>query len=201
MLYRAHWSGAIFLLLLATPLAAAGLFALVVTFGRETGLTLACLTFAAFFLIAVFTGFNIVHRHYRINEFGLFLNDSFGARRDGFLWHDVEKWLVWPENGSTLGADWRMLFPEEKKWPRPALEYRGILFRLRGRDSHFFIAEWEVRVPSFDRFLDDVREALAEREVKTGATESPSPNLVGSDVPSDAIQVPLGTAIEAASRR
>ena len=201
MLYRAHWSGAIFILALATPLAAAGVFALVVTFGRETGLTLACLTFVAFFLLFVVAGFNIVHRHYRINEFGLFLNDSFGARRDGFLWQDVEKWLVWPENESTLAADWRILFPENSKWARPTLEYRGILFRVHGRDTHFFIAEWEVRVPSFERFLEDIREAIGDREVKTGDAASRATRLFDSDVPTEDIRELVVTAIEPAPSR
>ncbi|HEX3314122.1 MAG TPA: hypothetical protein VHR72_04480 [Gemmataceae bacterium] len=190
MLYRAQMAGAMLLILAGLAILAVGAGGIVVFAGFNLGATFFFCCVVGCGLFAGSAGFDLVYRSFTIDEAGLVRKDTFGLRRTGFAWEDVDSWLVFPGNESRGNAVWRMMYPDAVS--SPSIAGRGLLFRVSGWSVPFFVAEGDVSVPSFDRFLVDVRLEAGDREIRPGRNKAPAPepDLV------HAIQLPVVTAIE-----
>jgi hypothetical protein len=187
MLYRAHWKAGLVILAVSVPMLLLGSVAFLIAIRQDPFGALISLAGIAVALLFVRQGLSILSQRYEIETDRLSVRDSVAFRRDGFAWSDVESWLVWPRNAAVaaVAADSiRRIYPEDGL-PRPRSDYRGVVFRVRGRVAHFLIGEWEVSVPSFEKFLADVRGRIGDREIGTIAAASTVAAVADEAIQSD----------------
>ena len=148
-------------------------------------------------LFGVLAGFNLISRRITIDADAASVRHSsaFGGCCSPPAWSEVENWLTWPVKDTRPVRESSYLYMKADGSVRPTPLGRAVVFRFRGHRPALFVPEQEVSVPSFERFLADVRREIGSRELRPGAPTAPESAVV------DAIQLPIVTAIEPVSRR
>jgi hypothetical protein len=204
MLYRTRSSHALACLFGAVPFLVIGLGGIVLMareraeFAGRDGWALAFLCgIAGTGLFGILAGFDLVFRQIAIDADGFVRRSLFGLRCVKFAWTEVDSWLTWPVKDTRPVPESANLFMKADRLVRPTPLGRAIVFRFRGKRPPLFVPEQEVSLPSFERFLADVRREVGVREIQAGNSASTTPERAVVD----AIQLPVATAIEPASRR
>jgi hypothetical protein len=195
MLYRSHWMPGLFVLLIAAPILLFGMSGIWAAFGQGWDGMLFAWFVTAFGALGFYAGLDIVYRHFVVEDDGLIRKAALGTERIRIGWDDIHSWLVYPSDDSgSSSAAWKLLYPDATPFLRWTIENRGILIRAQSRRSPLYIADWEVAIPSFDAFLDELRIAVADREVripgKASSTEATGSSAAPADSLDDAIQAP-----------